>query len=123
MAIKHRLMGVGFSAGQAEQAVGDAATGITATGTVIGDAYQLTAAVNCVTTTASSTGVKLPQNCSPGDEVKVWNDGANTLNVFPPTSSEEIDDAGDGTADTLAANKGASYTKVNATQWMAILTA
>lgn len=123
MAIKSRLMGVGLSAGQAEQIVGDTATGLTATGSAITDALRLTAAVNCVTTTASSTGVILPGDTQPGDEISVFNDGAQTLTVYPPASTQEINDAGDGAGHSVAANKGASYRRLNATQWMAILTA
>lgn len=64
-------------------------TGITAAGSVSGDAYQLPAGqFYGVGTVASGTGVKL-HNASalPGPECVIYNSGANTLKVYPTSGT------------------------------------
>lgn len=75
-------MAGGASAGLM-QAFGNAVTGLTAAGTTQGTALQLSSAVNRVTTVAANSGVLLPL-AQPGDEVLVYNGGANVLTVYPP---------------------------------------
>lgn len=86
MAIPSRLMGSGVGAQAAQNICGDTATGLTATGTVAGDAYQLAAVVNQFSTVASGTGAKLMPT-EPGAMVIVRNSGASTLTLYPATSS------------------------------------
>lgn len=87
MAIPSRLMGVGFSAGQAVNACGDVATGLTAAGTSNTDALGLSAVINQVATTAIGTGVRLMAPES-GSMVVVINSGANALLVYPSTGAQ-----------------------------------
>lgn len=94
------------------------ATGLTATGTVIGDALQLTALVNVLSTAAASTGVKLPPETPIGQEVIVQNNGASTVNIFPPTSTGTINGGSAGAAVTTAAAAGVRCTRLSATDWL-----
>lgn len=102
------LMGSGFSAGQATNLTGPVAGGLTATGTNLSTALQLTSDVNVVTTTAASTGVKLPfGDVAPGDEFKVVNLGANALAVFPPGALGVLNGGSAGAAVSLPTLKTA----------------
>ncbi len=92
------LMAFGFSPFAAGAIVGDVADGLTATGSTQGTALQLSAVTSIVTTTAASTGVRLPA-MNPGDTVEVANLGANALLVYPLTG---------GTIQGGAANAGFS---------------
>lgn len=87
MAIPSRLLGSGISPQASVNLCGDVATGLTATGTTNADALALSAVINNVTTTAASTGVKLPPFES-GSAVFVANQGANALLVYPPASGQ-----------------------------------
>jgi hypothetical protein len=95
-------------------------TGLTATGTVITDALDLVSEFNLVSTTASNTGVQLP-DFPIGEVVYVKNSGANTLNVFPHSATGNIftaaTGAGAGTAVTLATTKKGRFIRYNATDW------
>jgi hypothetical protein len=96
------------------------ATGLTATGTTISDALALTALVNIITTTAASTGVKLPSVGQDGwgQPFVIKNAGANTLNIFPNSTSEGFNrGTPNGTAITLAAGSTATIRKTTATNW------
>lgn len=93
------------------------ATGLTATGTVIGDALQLTAFISLVGTTALSTGVKLPPNWPIGQWGFVYNGGANPLNLFPPTATIKINGGTDGAAVTIAAAAGNLIMRHSATDF------
>lgn len=90
--------------------------GITATGTIITDAYDLTRAVNVVTTTAAGTGVQLFA-ATIGVPIYIGNGGANTLNVWPPDASSTLNGAGAGTAKTIAAGAGAVCVRLTSTAW------
>lgn len=115
------LIGIGVPAEQAVRiAVKDLHTGVTATGTAIGDAKQLTGEYNTLGTVAASTGVLLP-NLPIGSIAFVKNGGANTVNVFPPTSSGTITSGtttgSAGAAQTVATTKTAMFTRVSSTDW------
>ena len=95
------------------------AAAVTAAGTVIGDGTQLTAFANVVTTTAASTGVILP-DAPTGHPIFVQNDGANTLNVFPPNGSGTLNGGSAGAAITVATTVGIMAVKVSATDWLCV---
>lgn len=97
--------------------VSTVSTGLTATGTVIGDALALVSIVNIVSTTALSTGVKLP-DVDIGAEVVIQNNGANPLNLFPPTSAGTLNGGSAGAAVTIAAAAGNRAIRVSATDWL-----
>lgn len=87
------------------------ATALTATGATPGGALQLTANFNQVTTVSAGTGVRLPSaggNNVTGAPCVVFNRGANTLNVYPP-SGGEIDALGVDTAFTVAAGASQAF--------------
>ncbi len=99
------------------------ATGLTATGTTITDALQLTRQVNVISTAAASTGVKLPPLTQIGSTIIVQNNGANAINLFPPTSTGTLNGGSAGAAVTTAAAAGASCTRLSATDWLVNVTA
>lgn len=78
-------------------------TGITATGTVQADAYPLSTEWAVVTTAPANSGV-LINGFGAGVATTVFNRGANTLKVYPPSGSQ-IDALGIDVAYSLAANK------------------
>jgi hypothetical protein len=82
MTTPSKLMGAHMPALQAQEIIGQPAIGLTSTGTAQTDALQLSGGVNTISTTASSTGVKLPR-CERGAMVVVNNMGAQTLAVYP----------------------------------------
>lgn len=121
MAQKRSLMGVGMSGGQANYAVGNVASGLTATGTTQADALPLTD-VNEFTTVAASTGGLLPANASIGDSIFVYNIGAQTLTVYPPVG-ETINAIAAASGFSVATAKTAIFVKVANTRWASLLTA
>jgi hypothetical protein len=122
MATAIDIMKGGFSAGSAKAINGQVQATITAAGTVITDATDLTASINVVTTAAASTGVQL-QSCEIGDEVEILNLGANSVKVYPDSSSATINQLSAGAAFTLATNTACKARKFTATKWMAWLSA
>lgn len=99
------------------------ATGLTATGTVIGDALQLTAFASVISTAAASTGVKLPSTWPIGAWGHVQNNGANAMNLFPPTASIAINGGTLGAAVTIAAAAGNIIIRLSATDFQAYVVA
>jgi hypothetical protein len=98
------------------------AGGLTATGTTIADALQLTTFVNRVSTTAASTGVKLP-DAPIGSIVFVQNNGANALNLFPINSSGTLNNGSAGAAVTIATSAANICVRENATNWFVFVLA
>lgn len=92
-------------------------TGLVATGSSITDALALTKIVNVVATTAGSTGVKLP-NVDIGVEIIVQNNGANALNLYPPSSAGTLNGGSAGSPVTIAAAAGNVATRLSATDWL-----
>ena len=113
MPIPSRVLGSGLSRLSTVSICGDGADAITATGTVAGDAYQLTYVFNGVSTTASGTGVKLPQT-EMGEVIYITNSGANTLKVYPYNTSSTINGT---TSASVAANYTSIYYAVSNTKW------
>ncbi len=81
-----RLMGAGLAALAANEIIGGSDIGLTAAGTNQATALQLSNGVNTVSTTAGSTGVKLPP-AEKNAMCVVNNQGANTLAVYPNEAS------------------------------------
>lgn len=90
---------------------------LTATGTTIADALALVNLVNLVGTAAAGTGVRLP-DAPIGQLVVVQNNGANALNVFPPSASGTINGGTAGAAVTTAAAAGFLGIRRSATDWI-----
>lgn len=80
---------------------------ITATGKSINDAFQLTADWNPVFTTPLGSGVAISSQLGlqPGNDIWVYNAGANDLSVYPPSSQVVIDTGIAGNPYNLPPNK------------------
>ena len=122
MALARNIMKGGWSAGNAKAVNGNVATGLTATGTIITDALDLTADTNVIATAASGTGVQLP-SCEIGDSCEVYNGGANTVVVYPDASANQINAITAGSGFNLATNTSSFCRKITATRWIAFLSA
>lgn len=122
MPIPTRLMGVGCSAAQSVNICGDNVTGITAAGSTNANAFQLSGAINEVTTTAASTGVLLPP-IEAGASVFVMNSGANALLVYPGTGAQINALTATTGGFSIAAGGRALFVAVTGTKWGALLSA
>jgi len=91
-------------------------SGLTAAGTTTTDALVLTSTSNEVTTTAAGTGVRLPTLGVAGPTIRVFNRGANTLNVYPATG-DTIDDATTDAPATLTTLTNAQFTRSASNRW------
>jgi hypothetical protein len=94
-----------------------AATGLTASGTIITDALDLTAVFNHVTTAAASTGVQL-WDAPIGSQLVVVNSGANALNVWPHSGTGTINSGVAGAAVAVATNTYNVFVRVSSTDWI-----
>jgi hypothetical protein len=94
--------------------IGGAELAVTAAGTTIADAASLPGAVNIIATAAASTGVKLPDMNYACAVVFVVNKGANTVNVYPPSSTGTINAGSAGAAVTLATGKAGVFVSTGA---------
>ena len=122
MALAQNIMAGGFSSGQAKAINGRIASTVSAAGTVITDATDLLADISKVSTVASGAGVQLA-NGEIGDSQIVYNAGANTLKVYPDTSTNAINQIAAGGAHSLATNTACVYYKLSTTQWVAMVSA
>ena len=116
MAIPSRVQGAGQSGGATTAICGDVGNTLTAAGSSATDALALSAVHNRVSTTAASTGVKLP-TAEAGAIVTVANDGANTLTVYPQTGAT-IDG---GASVAIATTKRRLFVGISPTVWVSIL--
>lgn len=112
----------GISAGSAQAINGAVATALTAAGTTITDALALNATVNVISTCASGAGVKL-YSMQVGDEMEVYNGGANACKVYPGSSSIAINQLSAGSAMQLSVNTGCKFRQVSSTQVIGYLSA
>ena len=122
MPIRQNIIGSGTPAAQAIFIVGNATAGLTATGTTQADALALQASNNQFTTVAAGTGAILPSFAQPGDVLRVFNNGANALLVYPVTGGA-INNGATNAGFSVAANKGAQFVMVSATLWGVTLSA
>lgn len=118
MALVQRIMASGTPALQAINIVGDASGALTAAGTTKATALQLGSAQNYVGTTASNTGVSLPQG-NQADVVDVYNGGANTLLVYTPIGiADTITNQSANGGFSVATMRSARFSKVSSSLWM-----
>lgn len=116
MPIPSRVLGAGNSSLSTVSICGDAQVAISAAGTTAATATLLSTVFSTVGTTAASTGVKLPPT-EAGALVVVSNDGAQTLTVYPQTSSTI-----DGSASvTIATTKRRIFVGTSGTTWSSLL--
>ncbi len=99
-------------------------SGISAAGSTQATATQLSSgyALISVDTVASSTGVNLP-TCVPGTAVSIYNNGTNTLTVYPTAINNPATSAQDtinsGTSTTQATHTSKIYYCPKAGVWAA----
>ena len=122
MALVVDMMRGGTSAGQARAINGAVAPSVSAAGTVIGDATDLRATTNFVTTVGANSGVQLPSMII-GDSCVVYNSGANSLKVYPDASTVAINQLSVAAAVSLPIETGMLFYKVASTQIVAFLSA
>lgn len=122
MATAADVMKGGFPAFAARAIGGQVQSSISAAGTTISDATALTASINVVTTAAASSGVKL-QDMEIGDSVEILNSGANAVTVYPPTSSDTINQLSAGSGFLLGTNTACILRRFTSTQFIAWLSA
>lgn len=77
---------------------------LVATGASIADALGLITDWNLVGTVAAGTGVQILP-LKPGNDIQVYNGGANALLVYPPSALIQIDALGNGIGFSLAPGK------------------
>lgn len=80
---------------------------LTAAGTTIETALQLAEDWNNVATAAAGSGVAIAAqlNLQPGNDIWVFNAAANTVKVYPPSPTTQIDALGNGTPYSLTPGK------------------
>jgi hypothetical protein len=116
MAFPSRVLGAGTPGGTTTAICGDAANSLTAAGSSTTNALALSAVFNRVSTTAASTGVKLPP-AEDGALAVVANDGASSLTVYPQSGSTI-----DGAASVaIATTKRRVFIGISPTVWVSIL--
>jgi hypothetical protein len=87
MSLAQRLVAAGLSAIQAQAIQGTVASSLTATGTTQANALPLGADCCNFTTVGAGTGCILPA-MNPGDDITVFNGGANALLIYPPVGGQ-----------------------------------
>ena len=111
------LMGSGVSAGLANAFAADITDNQTATGTTAADALVAGTAIVRCTTVPSGTGVQLINGVR-GDSQIIINEGANNLNVYPPTGHTLNSLSADAPI-AIAAGAFALFERVTNTDWLA----
>lgn len=119
MPFTEHLMGTGVPPLQASTTAGGGVTGLVALGSTATDALQLSASWNAITTSAASTGVKLPGGVTQGF-CGIRNDSGQTVTVYPPTG-QTINAA--AASVSLATAKTMFFFMTSATTWASVLTA
>lgn len=80
------LVGTGTPPSQAQAIVGFNDIGVTAAGTNSqANSYAIQYSNTFVSTAAANSGVRLPTGASPGDSFFIYNGGAQTMHIYPPT--------------------------------------
>lgn len=122
MALAKNMMQGGMSAGGAKAINGSIAMGLTAAGTVITDALDLSADTNVIATCASGAGVQVFQ-AEIGDSQEIYNGGANACKVYPDAATSQFNALGNGNAFLLGTNSACYVRKISSTRWIAVLSA
>jgi len=80
------LVGSGVAPSAAQAVVGFTDIGVTAAGTNSqANSYAIQYSNTFVSTAAANSGVRLPTGASPGDSFFIYNGGASTMHIYPPT--------------------------------------
>ena len=122
MALAKNIMQGGVSAGNAKAINGSIATGLTAAGTTISDALDLSADTNIIATCASGAGVQVFA-AEIGDSQEIYNGGANSCKVYPDSASTQFNGLSAGGSFLLATNTMCYVRKITSTRWIVNLSA
>ena len=117
--LAYKLFGSGLTT-LAVESMKDVTTGLTATGTLQSDAYEVTFAKNAFSTVASGTGAVLDSDAAPGDSQMIYNGGANVLRVYPP-SGAAINNLAADSAILLPTATACEFFCLTTTTWIGIL--
>lgn len=117
MALPSRVLSSGNSPLATISICGDGDPTVTALGTNLATAYQLSKVFNNVSSAAASTGVKLPV-CEEGAFFMVYNTDSDTISVFPNTTAATINGT---TSVTIAQDKCRIFFATSATTWFSML--
>ena len=120
MALAKKFLGVSPVTAQSMQ--GDANTAITAAGSAITTATDLTRVVNIVTTATDGQGVQLDTGVI-GDSQLVYNATVVSIRVYPSSATAAINQMAVGTGHILAPYTSCVYFVASATQHVAFLSA
>ena len=111
----------GFSAGQALALGGSVNTGISTAGSTLGTATALTASVNLIGTNSAATqGVSL-NDMNVGESQEVYNGTATSCLVYPPTSSDQINQIAAGSAMILPQYTAVVIKRMTTTRFVAYM--
>lgn len=113
---------IGMSPVTMQSIQGDGNSAITAAGTTIGTATDLTNTVNIVTVGTALQGVQLSTGIC-GDSQVVWNNTGAAIYVYPSASTARINQIGLGSPMVLADKSCAIYYVASATQHLCNLSA
>lgn len=113
---------LGISPVTAQSIQGDTNNAITAAGSAISTATDLTNAFNIVTTATDGQGVQLDTGVV-GDSQTVYNATLVNIKVYPSSSSAKINQITAGSAHTLASYTSCTYYVVSSTQHIGVMSA
>jgi hypothetical protein len=113
---------IGMSPVTMQSIQGNANTAITAAGTTLATATDLTNTVNIVTTATADQGVQLLTGIV-GDSQIVYNNTLVNIKVYPSSATAKINQMAVGTAHVLAPQTCCIYFIASATQHVANLSA
>ena len=113
---------LGVSPMTASSMQGDANAAVTAAGTTLATATDLTNVVNVITTGTANQGVQLDTGIV-GDWQVVWNNTGAAILVYPSASTARINQVALGAGMTLADKSSALFFIASATLHICVLTA
>ena len=116
------IVQAGLSGGTATALQGSVKSSISAAGTVITDATDLTASFNMLGTVANGAGVQIPQ-LTANESIFIYNGGANPCLVYPGASTVAINQLSAGTGMVLARFTAVQIYGISSTQVAAFLSA
>ena len=116
------IVASGMSGGTATALQGSVKSSISAAGTSITDATDLTASFNMISTCAASAGVQIPL-LAPNESILVYNGGANAMKVYPGASTVAINQLAVGSGMVLAINTAVLFYGISSTQVAGFLSA
>ena len=122
MALARDIVSAGLSGGTSNAIQGSVATALSAAGTTITDATDLTASFNMLSTVAAGAGVQVPQ-LQANESLLIYNGGANACLVYPGAATVAINQLGVGDAMVLAQYSAVIIHGISSTQVAAFLSA